>query len=138
MADNGTTQTDRSFGEIAKDLSRDLSELVHKELELAKAEMTTKARGMGQGAGLLGGAGGAAMAALGAFTAFLVLLLAEAMDAWLAALIVAVGFGAVAYLLQLMGRRRIAEAGPPVPEKTVESVKEDVQWAKSHAKSNAR
>jgi putative superfamily III holin-X len=60
------------------------------------------------------------------------------MDAWLAALIVAVGFGAVAYLLQLMGRRRIAEAGPPVPEKTVESVKEDVQWAKSHAKSNAR
>ena len=138
MADNGTTQTDRSFGEIAKDLSRDVSELVHKELELAKAEMTTKARGMGQGTGLLGGAGGAAMAALGAFTAFLVLLLAEAMDAWLAALIVAVGFGAVAYLLQLMGRRRIAEAGPPVPEKTVESVKEDVQWAKSHAKSNAR
>lgn len=138
MADNGITQTDRSFGEIAKDLSRDLSELVHKELELAKAEMTTKARGMGQGAGLLGGAGGAAMAALGAFTAFLVLLLAEAMDAWLAALIVAVGFGAVAYLLQLMGRRRIAETGPPVPEKTVESVKEDVQWAKSHAKSNAR
>jgi putative superfamily III holin-X len=138
MADNGITQTDRSFGEIAKDLSRDLSELVHKELELAKAEMTTKARGMGQGAGLLGGAGGAALAALGAFTAFLVLLLAEAMDAWLAALIVAVGFGAVAYLLQLMGRRRIAETGPPVPEKTVESVKEDVQWAKSHAKSNAR
>jgi len=138
MADNGITQTDRSFGEIAKDLSRDVSELVHKELELAKAEMTTKARGMGQGAGLLGGAGGAAMAALGAFTAFLVLLLAEAMDAWLAALIVAVGFGAVAYLLQLMGRRRIAETGPPVPEKTVESVKEDVQWAKSHAKSNAR
>jgi len=138
MADNGITQTDRSFGEIAKDLSRDVSELVHKELELAKAEMTTKARGMGQGAGLLGGAGGAALAALGAFTAFLVLLLAEAMDAWLAALIVAVGFGAVAYLLQLMGRRRIAETGPPVPEKTVESVKEDVQWAKSHAKSNAR
>ena len=138
MADNGITQTDRSFGEIAKDISRDLSELVHKELELAKAEMTTKARGMGQGAGLLGGAGGAALAALGAFTAFLVLLLAEAMDAWLAALIVAVGFGAVAYLLQLMGRRRIAETGPPVPEKTVESVKEDVQWAKSHAKSNAR
>src|SRR4026207_1349095 len=111
MADNGTTQTDRSFGEIAKDLSRDVSELVHKELELAKAEMTTKARGMGQGAGLLGGRGRAAMRALGAFPAFLVLLLAEAMDAWLAALIVAVGFGAVAYLLQLMGRRRIAADG---------------------------
>jgi putative superfamily III holin-X len=135
MADNGITQTDRSFGEIAKDLSRDLSELVHKELELAKAEMTTKARGMGQGAGLLGGAGGAALAALGAFTAFLVLLLAEAMDAWLAALIVTVVMAAVAAALGLAGRNRIRAATPPVPEQTVETVKEDVEWAKNQKPS---
>jgi hypothetical protein len=66
-----------------------------------------------------------------------VLLLAVAVDAWLAALIVAVALGALAYLLQTAGRRQIGEAGPPVPERTVESVKEDVQLAKSHAKSNA-
>jgi len=139
MADNGSTaQRDRSFGEIARDLSRDLSALIRQEIELARAEMTQKARGAGQGAGLLGGAGAAGLSALGAFTAFLVLLLAEAMDAWLAALIVAVVMGAIAYILQMAGRRRIAEAGAPVPERTMESVKEDVQWAKSHAKSNAR
>jgi|1186.fasta_scaffold70389_4 hypothetical protein len=134
MADHGTARSDRSFGEIAKDLSRDLGDLVRKELELAKAEMAAKARRGALGAGLLGGAGIVGLAAMGAFTAFAILLLAEAVDAWLAALIVAVVLGGLAYLLQLAGRRQIGEAVPPVPDQTVESIKQDVEVAKSHAR----
>ena len=56
------------------------------------------------------------------------------MTGWLAALIVAVGYGAVAGALALMGRTRVQQATPPLPEQATESVKEDVQWTKSRAR----
>ena len=57
------------------------------------------------------------------------------MNAWVAALIVAVIYGAVAGALALNGRRKVQEAGPPQPEQTIQTVKEDVQWAKNQATS---
>lgn len=119
-----------SIGELAKGLSQDVSTLVRQEMELARAEMREKARSAGPGIGMFGGAGVFALAALGAVTAFAILLLDLVMPAWLAALIVAAVWAAVAGFLYVRGRKRVREAGSPVPEQTVESVKEDVDMAK--------
>jgi hypothetical protein len=127
---DGEGLRDESFGELAKGLSRDISTLVRQELELARAEMSEKARTAGPGLGMFGGAGVFALAALGALTAFLILLLDLAMPAWAAALIVTALWAAVAGVLYITGRERVREAGKPVPEQTMESVKEDVDFAK--------
>jgi MFS family permease len=127
-----------STGELLKQLSEKSSELVRQELELAKAELTEKGKQAGKGAGILGAAGVVGLLAAGALTAFLILLLSEAMDGWVAALIVTVVYGAAAAVLGLMGRDRMKEGMPPAPEQTVESVKEDVQWAKTRARSARR
>ena len=119
-----------SFGELAKGLSRDISTLVRQEMELVRAEMRQKARTAGPGIGMLGGAGVAALAAAGALTAFLILVLDEWMPAWLAALIVTALWGAVAAVLGMRGKEQVQEAGTPVPEQTVETMKENVDWAK--------
>ncbi|MGH3991962.1 MAG: phage holin family protein, partial [Pseudonocardiaceae bacterium] len=73
-----------------------------------------------------------------ALTACLVALLGTAMEVWLAALIVAVVYAAVAGVLAMMGRSKIQEATPPVPEQTVDTLKEDVEWAKTQRPSGAR
>ena len=126
---------DRSTGELLKRLSQQTSELVRKEVDLAKAELGEKAQTAGKGAGLFGGAtlfGGTAFLAL---AACLVALLATALDVWLAALIVAVVYAAIAAVLALMGKKKVQEATPPVPEQTVETLKEDVEWAKTQRPS---
>ena len=129
---------DRSLGELLKQLSEQTTRLVHQELELAKAELTQKGKEAGAGAGLFGGAGALGLAALGALTACFILALNAVMPAWLAALIVAVVYGAIAAFLALRGRDKVKQATPLVPEQTIETVKEDVQWAKTRAKSARR
>jgi len=126
---------ERPLGEVARDLTKDLSLLVRQEIELAKAEMSQKGRTAAPGIGMLGGAGVVALAAAGALTAFLILVLAIFLPEWLAALIVAAVLGAVAYVLAKQGKERVEEAGKPVPEQTIETVKEDVEWAKTRASS---
>ena len=127
---------DRSLGELLKQLSEQTTQLVHQELELAKAELTQKGRQAGAGAGLFGGAGAIGLAALGALTACFILALNAVMPAWLAALIVAVVYGAIAAFLALRGRDKVKQATPLVPEQTVETVKEDVEWAKTQLRSD--
>ncbi|HWM54960.1 MAG TPA: phage holin family protein [Solirubrobacterales bacterium] len=131
----GTELRGNSTGELIKQLSEQTSTLVRQELDLAKAELAEKGKTAGIGAGMLGGAGVAGMLALGALSAMLILLLAEAMDAWVAALIVTAIWAGAAGVLALTGRDRVREGMPPAPEQTVESVKEDVQWAKTQARS---
>jgi len=133
--DSGGELRDRPLGEVARDLTKDLSLLVRQEIELAKAEMSEKGRTAAPGIGMLGGAGVVALAAAGAVTAFLILVLAIFLPEWLAALIVAAVLGAAAYLLMKQGKERVEEAGKPVPEQTIETVKEDVEWAKTRASS---
>ena len=84
---------------------------------------------------MFGGAGVAGFYGFGALIAAAVLALATAVAAWLAALIVAAVLAAVAAVLALQGKSKVAQATPPVPEQAAESVKEDVQWAKSRAQS---
>ena len=125
--------TERPMGELMRELSAQTSTLVHQELELAKLELTEKGKQAGVGAGMFGGAGVVGLYAAGALTACLVLALATAVTGWLAALIVAVVYGAVAGALALMGKAKVKQAVPPVPEQATESVKEDVQWTKTKA-----
>ena len=126
------------MGELFKQLSEEMSTLVRQELRLAQAEMTEKGKRAGIGAGIFGGAGLIGVMALGTLTACVVAALAAAMDVWLAALIVTVVYAAIAGVLALQGRERIQQATPPVPEQTVETVKEDVQWAKTQLPSGKK
>ena len=128
---------DRSIGELLKQLANETTTLVRQELDLAKAEMREKAGKAGPGFGMWGAAGVTALLALGSLTAFVILALDGAMPNWLAALIVGLVYGAIAGVLYVRGKHRVEEAGSPVPEKTIETVKEDVQWAK-HPTTSAK
>jgi hypothetical protein len=126
---------ERSLPELLKQLSQETTQLVHQELELAKAELQQKGKQAGAGAGMFGGAGALGLAALGALTACFILALNAIMPAWLAALLVAVVYGIIAFVLVKQGQAKLKAAGPPVPEQTIETVKEDVEWAKTQMRS---
>jgi uncharacterized membrane protein YqjE len=130
-----TSLREESMGALFKQLSDELSTLVRQELRLAQAEMTEKGKKAGIGIGMFGGAGVISFLALQALTACLVALLATAMDVWIAALIITVVYAAVAGVLALSGKKQVTEATPPVPEQTAETLKEDVQWAKTQLPS---
>ena len=132
------TTDDGSTAELLKRLSDQTVTLVRQELDLAKAEVAEKGKKAGLGAGILGGAGLFGLLALGALTACLVMALDTGMEGWLAALIVAAVYGAIAGVLALTGKNKVREATPAVPEETLETVKEDVEWAKTQKRSAVR
>ncbi len=136
--ERGGAPSDASLAELVKQLSEQSSRLARQEVELAKAELVYKGKRAGIGAGMFGGAGAFGFYGLGALTAAAVLALATAVTAWLAALIVAVVFAAIAGVLALQGKTKVQQATPPVPEEATESVKEDVQWAKTKAQQARR
>jgi hypothetical protein len=129
---------EQPIGELFKRLSEDLSTLVRQEMKLAQAEMTEKGKKAGTGIGMFGAAAVAGLLALGALTACLIAALSTGMEVWIAALIVTAIYAATAGVLALNGKDRVTEATPPVPEQTVETVKEDVQWAKTRLPSGSR
>lgn len=126
---------DRSTQELVKQLADQTTALVRQEVELAKAELAQKGKRAGIGAGMFGGAGVLGLYAVGALTAAAILALATALDGWLAALIVGVVYAAVAGVLALQGRRKVREATPVAPERTLDTVKEDVEVVKQRAKA---
>jgi MFS family permease len=126
---------ERSIGELLKQLSEETTRLVHQELELAKAELTQKGKQAGAGAGLFGAAGAIGLLAAAALTTFFILALDAVMPAWLAALLVAVVYGVIALVVVKQGQAKMKAAGPLVPEQTIETVKEDVAWAKTQMRS---
>jgi hypothetical protein len=130
--------SDRPIAELVRRLSDQTTMLVRQELDLAKAELAAKGKQAGVGAGLFGAAGVLGLYAVGALTACLILALSLVLAGWLAALVVAVVYGAIAGGLALAGKARVQKGVPPVPERTVESVKEDVQWTKQRAKDGRR
>ena len=129
---------EESMGALFAQLSDDLSTLMRQELRLAQAEMTEKGKKAGVGIGMFGGAGIVTFLALQALTACLIALLATAMDVWIAALIITAIYAAGAGVLALTGKRQVSEATPPVLEQTVDTLKEDVQWAKTQLPSGKR
>jgi hypothetical protein len=131
-----TDRRQESFADLARDFSHDISRLVRDEIALARAEMTQTGKRAAPGISMIGGAGLFALGAFGALTALIVIALDGFMPLWAAAAIVPAVYGLVALVLWQRGKDRVAQAGMPVPTRTLESVKEDVRWAKSHATSN--
>jgi len=121
---------ERPITELVRDLSQQTSTLVRKEIQLAQAELQQKGKTAGKGAGMLGGAAAAGLLALGALTAALITLLDDAMATWVAALIAMALWAIVAAALAKAGQSALKRATPPAPQ-TVETVKEDIQWAKN-------
>jgi len=135
MDEQRTQVEDRPVAELVRQLSDQTTTLVRQEIELAKAEMTAKGKQVGMGAGAFGGAGLIGLYAVGAITACLILALSTAVAGWLAALIVGVVYAAIAGVLALIGKKKTQAGAPPVPERAISSTKEDVEWAKTRAKT---
>jgi uncharacterized membrane protein YqjE len=129
---------DQPVADLIKQLTEQTKTLVRQEIELAKAELGEKGKKAGLGAGMFGAAGVLGFFAFAALTACVVLALATAAAPWIAALIVAVLYGAIAGGLAVNGKKKVQEATPPVPEQTVDTVKEDVQWTKERAQAGRR
>jgi MFS family permease len=122
-----------SVGDLVSRLSEDMRALARQEVELGKAELAQKGKQAGVGAGMIGGGATFGFLALAAITAAVIGLLDTAMRFWVAALIVGVVLAIVAAVLALTGKNRVQEAAPPVPEQTVDSVREDVKWLKTRS-----
>jgi predicted phage tail protein len=126
---------DRPTGELMRDLTEQTTALVRKEIALAKVELTEKGKKAGVGAGMFGAAALFGAGAFAAVTAGAILALATFLAGWLAALIVAVVYVAIAGVLAMRGKKQVKQATPPVPERAVDSTKEDLEWVKTRAKS---
>jgi len=129
---------ERPVGDLVKDATQQAQTLVRQEIELAKAELGEKGKKAGIGAGMFGGAGLFGLFAFGALTAAFIGAVDLAVPFWAAALIVTAVYGAIAGVLALTGKNKVQEATPPVPEQTVDNVKEDVAWTKQRAQAGRR
>jgi uncharacterized membrane protein YqjE len=134
-AGNNNDLYDRPTGELLRELSQQTTDLVRQEIELAKAELTQKGKRAGVGASMFGGAGLFGVFAFAALTTAIIAALDLAMPVWVAALIVAVVYGIVAAVLAQRGKQKVQDVGAPMPEQTKDSLKEDVQWAKTRMRS---
>jgi uncharacterized membrane protein YqjE len=122
-------QPDKSLGDLFGDLSSEFTDLISTQIELAKVEVRNEARKAGRTAGMFGGAAVAGYMALLLLSFAVAWGLENVMDAGLAFLIVGAAYAIAAGVLFLRGRDRMSDL-KPVPEQTVASVKEDVQWAR--------
>ncbi|HTV74665.1 MAG TPA: phage holin family protein [Candidatus Acidoferrales bacterium] len=121
-------------GELLKRLTTEMTTLMRQELELAKTEITERGKEAAPAVGMFGAATLLALGAFGALTAFLITLLGLVMPIWGAALIVALVYGLAAYVMSQTGKKKIEDAVPLAPQ-TVETMKENISWAKTHKKS---
>ena len=127
--------TEPTTGELINRLTEQTTQLVRSELQLAKTEMTEKAKHAGVGVGLFGGAGIIALYGLGTLIATIILALSTFLDPWLAALIVTVVLFVIAGIAALLGKKQVSQATPAAPEKTIDNVKRDVETVKEGASS---
>jgi hypothetical protein len=132
--DSAESRDQRSLAELTKQLTTQASALAQKEIELAKAELALKGKRLGVGVGAFGAAGLIGLYALGALTAAVILGLEAILEPWLAALLVAVAYGALAGVLALAGKKKVEEGTPPMPQEAIESAKTDVEYTKERVK----
>jgi hypothetical protein len=125
-----SSSDDQSLGELVATATRDLSLLVHKEVELAKAEIAAELKKAGVGAGLLGGAGFIGYFALLLLCVAAALGLSAGADipTWAGFLCVGGAFAGAAGLVALLGIGSLVRVGPP--QRTIRTVKDDIAWAK--------
>jgi hypothetical protein len=123
-------QQERSLGDLFAELTRDTSTLVRKEIELAKTELGQKVSTAGKNVGFLAIGGAVAYAGVLALIGGVILLLAQALDSlWLSALLVGLVVAVAGYMLVQKGLTALRNVDL-VPHKTIETLKEDKEWAK--------
>jgi uncharacterized membrane protein YqjE len=123
-------ESDPTLGALVHDLTTQVPDLIRSELRLAQAEVAEKGKRAGIGIGMFSAAGLLAFFGTATLIAAVVLALSLAMDGWIAALIVAVVLFAGAGVFALMGKSKVEDAAPPVPERAVAGVKEDIATVK--------
>ena len=128
-APEGQAQT-QTLGALVHQLTQQVPELIRSEMRLAQAEVAQKGKRAGVGIGMFNVAGLLAFFAFGSLVATAILALALVVDAWLAALMVALVLLAAAAVAGMVGRNKVAEAGPPAPERAIEGLKEDIATVK--------
>jgi membrane protein implicated in regulation of membrane protease activity len=124
--------------ELVERLAVDVRTLVRDELDLAKRELTTKAKRAGAGAGLFGGAGVFALYGVGALIFTIGALLALALPAWAAALITTAAVLLAAGVAALLGRSQVKRAVPPEPLEAMASGRRDVEAVKDAIRGGGR
>jgi hypothetical protein len=132
-AAGGPGGDDASLGELFSALTTDLSQLVRSEMELARVEIREEASKAGKAAGMLGGGALAGYLALILLSFAAAWGLAEVVDAGWAFLIVGLLVAAVAAVLAVNGRNKLCQVHP-VPDQTVDTLKEDARWARAQLK----
>ncbi len=133
MAEAPDTMDEKSIAELIKQITAQSAALARKELELAEAELTTKGKRAGLGAGMLGSAGVLGLFGAGCLTAAAILALKLVVAAWVAALIVAGVYLALAGIAALAGGASLKRATPLAPAQAAASVRDDVEVIKAHA-----
>ena len=118
------------MGELVSRLSTEMSSLMRGELELARLELTEKAKHTGKGAGAFGAAGLVALYGIAALIAAAIIALALVMDAWLAAVLVGVVLLVIAGGIALFGKKQVSEGTPMKPERATENLRRDVETVK--------
>lgn len=129
---------ERSIPELLRELSSETATLIRQEMKLARVELVEKGK-HAQAAAVSFSA--TAVLGLGAFlalTAAFVAALSLVTPVWLAALIVAVVYGIVAFVMAQSGKKQLKDVAPLVPEQTADTIKEDIAWAKTLNKSDAK
>jgi uncharacterized membrane protein YqjE len=127
------TANDRSVSELVQQLSTQTGDLVRQELRLAQVEMQEKGKRAGIGAGLFGGAGLVALYGVGFLLTAAALLLATALEPWIAVAIVGGALLLLAGLLALTGKKQVDQAKPLVPEQAIDTTKQDIDHVKARA-----
>lgn len=127
----GGVPADAGVAELVRRASDDMSRLVRAELQLAKVELTGKARNAGVGAGMLGAAAVFAVYAVGVLLAAAVIGLASVLAPWLSALLIGMALLVVAGATAAIGLGRMKRAAPPVPTETIHSVQADIDAVKA-------
>lgn len=128
----------KSTAELTSDLARQVTRLVHHEMELARMELSAKGRRAGLGSGLFGAAGVLALVGLGAFAACAIAAVHVVLPIWAAALVVGAFLEILAGAFALLGGGELRRATPPLPTEAIEHAKEDVAWIRTHARSGTR
>ena len=124
---------DRSLGELFAELAQETTTLVRHEVNLAKVEMGEKASRAGKHVGFLAAGGAVAYAGLLAILAGVIILLNAVMPLWVAAVLVGLVVAAVGYFLVRRGLDALKREDF-APRQTMETLKEDQQWAKDQTK----
>jgi hypothetical protein len=129
---------EKPTAELAGDFARQITELIHSEIQLAKAEVAEKGRRFGFSAGGFGFTAVLGLAGVGCLVTAAVAAVHIELALWLSALVVAGGCFLIAGLAAMAGLYQAKRAAPPVPTEAIASTKEDVQWVKTQAKSANR